>query len=417
MNRDQAILSVDDAFSIPPGKTTSSYISHSRSLFPILDTEYVTTSKAYTYPPPAREGSYDTVPQSAFSPSTFDLRSPLSARSRPSPLLPLTRSPLSPLPPYPPLSRTWDRIRNWLEINYPELGDTLNYGISPADLAEFEAQLGFALPQTVRESYLMTDGQEPESAAGCSEGLLFGLTLLPLDFVVEEWRRWREVDEDPATGANPGLIAHQDSIPPHWIRREYSQRGWIPLAADKAGNFLGIDMNPDSKGTAGQVIVFGRDFDTKVVMWRGEGEAGWARWLASFVEELEAGEGFELGGLDGSDGSEDDVGYESYFFDANASSRGTGVGGDSGAGGLRLVGEYKGWPVLEAFADRSMRRWIEAGIMPPIEEPRAAVRIHILIADLLNVIYSPPSPLNPKRDLVVPSVRMSRRQNRRRPYR
>ncbi|KIJ44060.1 hypothetical protein M422DRAFT_135486, partial [Sphaerobolus stellatus SS14] len=201
--------------------------------------------------------------------------------------------------------------------------------------------------------------QEPESAAGCSEGLFFGLTLLPLEDVVEEWRFWREVDEDPATGASATLRAMQSSIPPGWIRAEYSQRGWLPLVADKAGNYLGVDMNPDAKGSAGQVIVFGRDFDTKVALWRGEGEAGWARWLASFVEELEAGEGFELGNGDGSEGEEDDVGYDSYFFDGTAAKGGA---RDIG-GGIRLTGEYKGWPVLEALADRSMRRWIDAGIM------------------------------------------------------
>jgi hypothetical protein len=64
-------------------------------------------------------------------------------------------------------------------------------------------------------------------------------------------------------------------------------------------------------------IVFGRDFDTKVVLWKGDGPAGWAHWLASFAEDLESREGFELGLSNESEGSEDDVGYESYFFDGS----------------------------------------------------------------------------------------------------
>lgn len=223
---------------------------------------------------------------------------------------------------------------------------------------------GFSLPQPVRESYLCVDGQEPESAAGCSEGLFFGLTLLPLEDVLEEWRFWREVDDDPQTGANTGLREMMDSIPAGWVRREYSCRGWIPLVADKAGNYLGIDMNPGEGGAVGQVIVFGRDFDTKVVMWRGDGPGGWAKFLAGFVEDLESGEGFEMGGgNDGSDGSEDSIGYESYFFDGVGGGQGD-TGGDTGTGGLRLAGEYKGWSVLEAWADKSVRRWIDAGIVP-----------------------------------------------------
>ena len=183
--------------------------------------------------------------------------------------------------------------------------------------------------------------------------------------MLEEWRFWREVDDDPTTGANLRLRDMMQSIPPQWVRKDYSQRGWIPLIADKAGNYIGIDLNPGKGGAVGQVIVFGRDFDTKVVLWKGDGPAGWATWLASFVEELESGEGYEIGlGNDASEGSEDDVGFESYFYDGSGRGQGDG-GGDSGTGGgLRLTGEYRGWSVLEAWADRSVRKWYEAGVIP-----------------------------------------------------
>lgn len=292
--------------------------------------------------------------------------------------------------PYPPLSNTWNRLRQWLEREYPELGDTLNYGILPQDLAQIEMSFGFSLPQPVRESYLCVDGQEPESSAGCAEGLFFGLTLLPLEDVLEEWRFWREVDDDPATGANAALRELMDSIPAGWVRKEYSCRGWIPLIADKAGNYLGIDMNPGEGGAVGQVIVFGRDFDTKVVMWRGDGPGGWAKFLAGFVEDLESGEGFEMGGHDGSDGSEDSIGYEGYFFDGVGGGQGD-TGGDAGTAGLRLAGEYKGWSVLEAWADKSVRRWIDAGIVPEtvlqplIEKGKVRVSVCVLCLSRYNV--------------------------------
>lgn len=273
--------------------------------------------------------------------------------------------------PYPPLQRTWTRLRNWLTREYPELGDTLNYGILPEDLANLELQLGCSLPSAVRESYLISDGQEAESAAGCSEGLFFGLWLLPLEDVVEEWRFWREVDGDPSTGANENLQQYMQSIPPNWVRRRYSSRGWIPLISDKVGNYVGVDLSPEEGGSVGQVIVFGRDFDTKVVLWHGDGPGGWGRWLAGFVDEMEAGETYELTANEQSEGSEDDVGYESYFFDGSGRGQGDG-GGDAGSGGLRLSGEYRGWHVLEAWADRSMRKWHEAGLLPEPEAPTTA---------------------------------------------
>lgn len=288
------------------------------------------------------------------------------SRSRPTSLLPLHHTSdtdaLTPRPSYPPLASTWNRIKLWLSREYPELGDTLNYGILPQDLAQIEMQLGFSLPAPVRESYLIVDGQEAESSAGCSDGLFFGLTLLPLEDVLEEWRFWREVDEDPATGANTRLRQLMNSIPDEWVRKEYSLRGWIPLIIDKAGNYIGIDLNPGEGGSVGQVIVFGRDFDTKVVLWRGDGLAGWATWLACFADELESGETFELGQANNeSEGSEDSIGYESYFHDGTGGGQGDG-GGGRGIGGLRLSGEYKGWNPIEAWADRSARKWRDAGL-------------------------------------------------------
>ncbi|KAL0571236.1 Cell wall assembly regulator [Marasmius crinis-equi] len=271
-------------------------------------------------------------------------------------------TPMSPSSSYPPLETTWNRLKLWLSREYPELGDTLNYGILPQDLAQIELQFGFPLPAVVRESYLIVDGQEAESAAGCAEGLFFGLTLLPLEEVLDEWRFWREVDEDPTTGANAQLRQHMGSIPPGWIRREYSQRGWIPLIADKAGNYIGVDVNPGESGVPGQVVVFGRDFDTKVVLYHGDGSTGWAKWLASFVDDLESGDGYEIGGgNDSGDDSEDEIGYESYFYDGTG--RGQGDGGGDTTVSLRLTGEYKGWNVMEAWADRSVRKWYESGVI------------------------------------------------------
>ncbi|TDL24741.1 hypothetical protein BD410DRAFT_59222 [Rickenella mellea] len=357
-SRRNMALSSHDAFSLPTSSPVFATHPDSFARGSTPTPEQNVASPSYAYPPQSSSSPrYDSVPNTARSRQT-------------STLLPLhSGTPLSPLPPYPALDQTWQRIRNWLGNEYPELGDTLNWGIQPQDLADIEMAFGFALPPAVRESYLVVDGQEAESAAGCAEGLFFGLTFLPLEDVMEEWQFWREVDGDPATGANESLRDVMQSIPDGWVRRQYSCSGWIPLVTDKAGNYLGVDLNPGEKGSVGQVIVFGRDFDTKVVMHRGDGPAGWARWLASFVEELESGEGFELGNVsDGSEGSEDDVGYDSYFFDGNGRAKGEG-GGDSGTGGLRYTGDYKGWNVLEAWADRSVKRWLEAGVIHVERDP------------------------------------------------
>ena len=367
--RRKVLSATQEAFSLPsPVSARNSFFTAESSLG---SPDPVSAGiPSYTYPPPSNGTQYKSISPGCansdpfpYLPLNFESPSGKSSRSQPTSLLPLHSAPLSPPPQYPPLEKTWARIRTWLSSQYPELGDTLNYGILPQDLANLEMQFGFSLPQVIRESYLAVDGQEPESSAGCSEGLFFGLHLLPLEEVLDEWRFWREVDDDPNTGAHPQLREFMQSMPPGWIRKEYSQRGWIPLISDKTGNYVGVDLNPGEGGSVGQVVVFGRDFDTKVVLWRGDGPAGWAVWLASFAEELESGEGFELGVSNESEGSEDGVGYEGYFFDGTRQGSGEGTGGMS-AGGMRLTGEYRGWTTLEAWADRSVRKWQQVGLVP-----------------------------------------------------
>ncbi|QRV85960.1 SMI1/KNR4 family containing protein [Ceratobasidium sp. AG-Ba] len=335
--RSRTLTSTHDAFSLP----THSPVASSRD----------SPDPRFSYPPPAAYSpsptSYDYMPQSTrdnFRRSTLNSPNPSTLTT----------------------AAIWDRLRRFLDREYPELGDTLNYGIAPAVLDQIEAEIGMTLPRAVRDSYLQCDGQEAESGTACAEGLFYGLTLMPLEEALEEWKFWREVDEDPTTGANPQLLQVMASIPPGWIRKAYSCRGWLPLVTDKAGNYLGVDLAPAEEGTYGQVIVFGRDFDTKVVMFRGEGEDGWTNWLASFIEELESGDGYEVGANDSASDGSDDIGYESYFYDGSGRSKGVG-GARDGAPGMKLAGEYKGWNVLEAFADRSYRRWRERDMAPDLD--------------------------------------------------
>ena len=273
-------------------------------------------------------------------------------------------SPNGPLIYYPPLRTTWNRIQRVLANTVPELLDTLSGPVDTATVNDAEAQLGCVLPPSVRDSYACVDGQDPSSEL--KEGLFFGLTFLNLEDSLREWSFWRRVEMDPGSGNNPDVLIMMSSIPSGWIRSQYACRGWLPLITDRCGNYVGVDLNPgEDGGSWGQVIVFGREFDRKCVLFRGEGEGGWGRWLAGFAEELESGDGWEIDGAkksSGSDGSdeEDDVGYQSYYYDGNGSGGGDSYGEVGSA--LRLTGEYKGWGVLEAWWDRSVRRWDELGM-------------------------------------------------------
>ena len=94
-----------------------------------------------------------------------------------------------------------------LTREYPELGDTLNYGIPSLNLLEIEMQFGSALPTVVRKSYLCVDGQEAESAAT-------NKVTQTRDFAQEEWVKFN----------SPSLLQFLDV--PAWST--CLTRSWMP---------------------------------------------------------------------------------------------------------------------------------------------------------------------------------------------
>lgn len=232
----------------------------------------------------------------------------------------------------------------------------------------------------MRDSFLVADGQDLEAAISLgATGSFFGLMFLPLEEVMREWAFWRAAEHDPLSGQNAAVLATMVSVPPGWIRGQYACRGWVPLMSDRTGNYVGVDLDPGPGGARGQVIVFGRDFDRKCVLWKGEGEGGWGRWLAALVDELEGGQGAGAGW--------DDEGKSSISGAGNSNSNGNGESSDSdeeaeagytdyGGGGsygeaaraLRLTGKYKGWTTLEAWWDKSVNKWEEMGMGMDVEE-------------------------------------------------
>ncbi|TYJ55037.1 hypothetical protein B9479_004260 [Cryptococcus floricola] len=260
---------------------------------------------------------------------------------------------------YPPLSHTLHRLRKTLALSFPELLETFNGPVEPMLLSTFESELGCPLPRAVRDSLTIIDGQDFSATSNVSGngGLFYGLHWLPLEEVMREWAFWRAAEHDPNVSENKAVLATMASVPPLWIKTRYACKGWIPLLSDRAGNYVGVDLDPGTNGSWGQVILFGRDFDRKCVLWGGDGEGGWGKWLSIFVKEIETGEGWEAEQVSSSD-EEEEAGYTSY--------NGGGSYGDVGSG-LKLAGEYRGWNVLEAWWDKSVRKWEALGMGLDIE--------------------------------------------------
>ncbi|XP_009341172.1 F-box protein SKIP16 [Pyrus x bretschneideri] len=104
------------------------------------------------------------------------------------------------------VKRCWDKLRNWLTINFPEAVSTLKKGASEADIQELEKILKVKLPLPTRILYRFHNGQAFEekhfqnSLVGCPLGLIGGYAyynhlvtvyLMPLRQVVLETMKIR----------------------------------------------------------------------------------------------------------------------------------------------------------------------------------------------------------------------------------
>ncbi|WBW73006.1 beta-glucan synthase adaptor protein Smi1 [Schizosaccharomyces osmophilus] len=185
-----------------------------------------------------------------------------------------------------PVSESWRRVDRWAEENYYELYCQLCPGATAADVDSLEYELECTLPRDVRESMYIHDGQD---RGGHLTGILFGVTLLDIEEIEEESELWRRVAQSYAEATIAGKIdqavaSRQSSFPPGAVQCVYAHPGWIPLAKDFVGNNIAVDLAPGPAGHWGQVILFGRDQDTKYVIAR-----SWADFLAIVAYDMENG--------------------------------------------------------------------------------------------------------------------------------
>ncbi|GMF60646.1 unnamed protein product [[Candida] boidinii] len=213
-------------------------------------------------------------------------------------------------PPLPSITSIWERIDDWCENEFPELGDDIENGATTNDLNAFERDLKIHLPLDIRESYQIHDG---EVQMGKKRGLIYSNPLMDLETIASETMIWRKAAlkvqntinnykqnelmnnttttthdikqdiKDPNLGSSSSsssadiplnlppnhpiarFIHNQRSIPDGAIQEVYAHDNWIPLVKDNVGNNIAVDLAPGQRGKWGQIILFGRDYDTKYI--------------------------------------------------------------------------------------------------------------------------------------------------------
>lgn len=198
------------------------------------------------------------------------------------------------------MNHAWNVYKKALFSKMPALRETLNKGASEAAVKAAEQEIGIDFPPELRELYLANDGDNGEALCG----MILGFHFYPLDTLVSEWRSWVDLAGDADLNKETGFT----SVPAGRIKRRYADTKWIPLCTDDGGNYIGIDLDPDVLGRAGQVINFGRDEHDKTVL---------ASDLNAFLDRLTRivqSDHFVIEEYDGEDvicfRSEDDCGHE-----------------------------------------------------------------------------------------------------------
>ncbi|NHZ90832.1 beta-1 3-glucan biosynthesis protein [Massilia sp. CCM 8733] len=146
-----------------------------------------------------------------------------------------------------------ERLQSCIESRFPSMAASLNPGASQAAIDAFERAIGRPLPPSLRALYSWHDGQA-DCADQIALGLFFGLPFLPLDATLAHWN-------SETAGQAGDDVSSYTCLPPLTIRPRAASKAWIPLADDAGGAYLGIDLDPDTAGSVGQVISFGgREF-------------------------------------------------------------------------------------------------------------------------------------------------------------
>ncbi len=172
----------------------------------------------------------------------------------------------------------WTELRSLLEAKHAGYASILNPPATPDDLAVLEARLGLQLPESVRQVYENCNGQSV-----ATPGVVLGMALLPIERVIDEMVSWLSVTAED--------FGSEDfsSAPENAIKLEYANRRWLPLCDMGGGNYVGLDFDPGSSGTVGQVFNFGRDQLNKCVL-----ASSLAQFLRDCVELVRKGEDLQF---------------------------------------------------------------------------------------------------------------------------
>jgi cell wall assembly regulator SMI1 len=151
------------------------------------------------------------------------------------------------------------RLDAWLQANRPDYYARLQPGLSEAELAAWETELGVTLPADFRAFFAWRNGQ-----AGF-KSFLYNFMLMAADDITE---------------ARKGLNEFLESG--EFDQANWWQPGWIPFLDNGGGDHYCLDLDGAFGGVPGQILHFYHDWENRDVEF-----PSFAAWLETTITAFE----------------------------------------------------------------------------------------------------------------------------------
>jgi len=146
------------------------------------------------------------------------------------------------MPNLPPLTDSFTQIRDWMHVHAP--GVAFRPPADPAAINNFAAKSGLIVPDDLRRTLLIADGETRASA-----GMIGNWRFMPVVEVQAAWGMLTQL-------ANKGAFTNLQPETPPYIREAWWHPGWIPVVGSDTGDYFCLDTDPPEPQRAGQVLLF-----------------------------------------------------------------------------------------------------------------------------------------------------------------
>lgn len=143
-------------------------------------------------------------------------------------------------------------------------------GVTDADIETAEKAIGLSFPQEFKNFLKIMNGESNQSM-----GIIGNWRIMKLEHIIKEWGNMKQMVEE-------GVFEGNTNKETPFVKGMWWNTKWIPIVTSGSGHFFVIDMDPNTKGKVGQIILFLHDSEDRFLVANSLTE-----WLEKITTDLE----------------------------------------------------------------------------------------------------------------------------------